>query len=147
VPDIRVAFARPGCQEAGEARGGDLDERGGWLGPDLRAGDLIVITPPRAEGETAVPQRVLLSGNGPWALHPLTGCLELHVRDADGNAFSVAAVLADACFYVDADARLVGLPTGPLQLHVSASGYQSALISTTIPATGSKELRLSLPRR
>jgi hypothetical protein len=147
LPGLRVAFARPGFQETGTAHSFPLDASGGWLGPDLRAGDLIVITAKAADGEIAVPQRVLLSGGGPWAIHPPAGCLELHVRDVDGDAVAAVAVLADASFDVDGDARLVGLPAGSLQLHVSAPGCLSALISTTIAATGKKELRLDLPRR
>lgn len=123
-----------------------LDVGGAWLDLDPRAGDAFVVDVPYGDGEVGIPFRNVLTGTGPWTLQIPPGRLDLSVRDEQGAPIAASVLLGDESIYRQSDLHLVGLRPGPQQLFVVAEGFQTAIATTTIPATGRKELRLVLPR-
>jgi hypothetical protein len=150
---VCAGLVRAGFQQPGQPMRFDLDAEGRWLGPELRAGDAIVVEPRlsedrfnRAVGKEAVPFRSVLTGQGPWTIVPPAGVLALTVTGStrdDGLAF---AHFGDFSCWVQGPLELIGLVPGPLRLYLSAPGCQTAIVDTVIPATGRKELQVTLPR-
>lgn len=141
--DVVVGFARAGWQQAGDAHCWPLDADGGWLGPDLCAGDAIVV----GQQGARLPFRVVLQGDGPWQVEVPDGELALSIAGPDGAPLAAQVVVGDHA--VDADggvARLRGLPYGAHRLFVSAPGHRTAIVDAVVGAVP-KSLRVMLPSR
>jgi hypothetical protein len=136
-----------------------LDARGGWLGPDPRAGDAIVVPPsprelePVAEREGLaifdVPARTVLRGEGPWTVTVPAGQVLLEVRDARGELLvgSARVFVRDYAFVAGARALLRQLPAGLLVLHVAAEGHEACAVHVQVPARGIAAAKVALRRR
>ncbi len=139
-------FGRPGFFGVDDEPRFPLDERGGWTGPDLRAGDWIDIDALLLDDEhrISVPFRTVLAGEGPWVITPPTGALHLEVRGLGTSDARAYALVADQVFEIAPTSDWVGLQPGPLRLWISAPGRRTAIVTTTIPATGVKPIELEL---
>lgn len=137
-----VSFARAGLQEVGSTRQFELDAAGGWLGPDLAAGDAIVVQ----LDEAAVPFRTVLRGAGPWTIQVPRGELGFEVVDVQGAPLAASVVIGDHLATVSRNAPLRGLPLGPLRAWVSAPGHRSAAVEASV-AEAPRTVRIALPRR
>lgn len=138
-----AAWARPGWQAAGEPREWPLDATGQWRGPDLRAGDMVVVQRDAA----AVPFRTVLQGDGPWTITVPSGRLSLQVTDPEGTAIDAVVVVGDEeRDVVDGASTLAGLPNGPLRLFVSAKGRRSAIVDAVVNSQP-QTVRVALPAR
>jgi len=149
--NVRVRFLRAGHHEIGSEPIFPLDPSGGWLGPDLRAGDALIVEPVLASQDepnrTAVAFRTMLAGDGPWSITAPTGALALSLRGLARPGDAAFVLIGDQVFEVEGAAELFGLPAGPLQLAISAAGRRTTLVTTTIPATGKKSLVVELEER
>lgn len=143
LPGAEVTFARAGLQEVAHARRFPLSADGAWLGPDLRAGDAIVVR----RTKDAVPFRKVLQGNGPWTLRAPAGSLQLDVTCAAGpKDITVTCTFGDYEYRWRSGKPLVGLPSGPLRCYVSAPGHKTAVVDVTIGALPTR-LAVMLPKR
>jgi hypothetical protein len=143
LPGAIVALARPGWQEVDEEMPWSLAADGGWLGPDLRAGDTIVVR----RDEQAVPFRRALTGDGPWRIEVPAGRLELDIVAAGGAPLDAVVLFADHYEEVRrGHVALHGLPHGALRLYVSAPGHRSAIVDADVSAAGGS-VRVELPVR
>ncbi len=124
----------------------ELDANGAWLDLAPRAGDAFVVDLPHGDDEVALPFRTVLRGDGPWTLQMPAGRLDLQVRDEQGAPVVAFVFVADESIYHQTDLHLIGLRPGPQRLFVVAEHFQTAIVTTTIPATGPKSLRVTLPR-
>lgn len=141
--DVVVGFARAGWQQAGDEYCWPLDADGGWLGPDLRAGDAIIV---RRQGGR-LPFRALLQGDGPWRVELPDGELALSIVGPDGAPLAAQVLVGDHA--VDADggaATLRGLPHGVHRLFVSAPGHRTAIVDAVVGDV-QKPMRILLPAR
>lgn len=138
-----VGCLRAGWQQAGEASVWPLSADGGWRGPDLRAGDTVVV---ELDGD-AVPFRQQLLGDGPWTVQVPTGRLQLQVVDAEGEPVAATVVFGDAYAASDkGELQLQPLPPGPLRLYVSAPRCRSQVVDAVVAAEP-QTLRVVLPAR
>lgn len=146
---VQATFARHGLQAVGTARTFPVDERGHWRGPDLRAGDVIVVTAADAADADRIvlPYRTQLTGAGPWEIRLPDTALRLDVRSAGEQQLTAEVFVLDQRITVPPATTLRGLPSGPLRLWVGAEGHQAAIVDTIVPAEGTQELRLRLPVR
>ncbi|HEB53290.1 MAG TPA: hypothetical protein ENI87_08560 [bacterium] len=139
---LAAGMVRAGWQRVGSPRWFPLRADGAWLGPDLSAGDVVVV---RA-GDAAVPFRVQLEGSGPWQVRVPDGQLLLDVVDEAGGRLPATVVIGD----VDLDVRdrtpIEGLPHGPLRCFVSSPGRKSAIVHIAIDGAP-RSVRVVLPRR
>ena len=131
---VEVEWARPGYQGAGHTHSFELDDQGGWLGPDLRAGDALIL---RANDEV-VPYRTILAGPSPWTIRAPDGALELKLVDTEGNPLTATCIIGDHDHFLRPGAPLLGLSHGEMTCHLSVPGYQSAVVRTVINATPKK---------
>jgi hypothetical protein len=139
----KVGYLRAGWQQAGEASVWPLSADGGWRGPDLQAGDTIVV---ELDGD-AVPFRQQLVGEGPWTVQMPPGRLQLQVVDAEGEPVAATVVFGDA--YAASDKgmlQLQPLPLGPLRLYVSAPRHRSVVLDVDITHSATAR-RIELPAR
>ncbi len=143
LPDALVEFARAGLQAAGDPFQCDLDGQGGWIGPDLREGDAVVV---RLD-EEAVPFRSVLRGAGPWEVRLPGGQLDLEVTaDGVGGDDRITVLIGDVALETRGALELRGLPLGPLRLSISAPGHRTALLDTLV-GTDPRSVQVTLPRR
>jgi len=142
LPNASVGFARPGWQEAGDLREYELREDGAWLGPDLRAGDAIVV---RID-EHAAPFRQVLQGDGPWNVRAPIGEVVFDVLGIDTDEVEVTMVLDDYGRRVRNGAPITGLQPGSRRFFVSAPGRQTAIVDAEV-GDEPQTLRLELPAR
>lgn len=141
--DAVVGWQRAGFQEAGSASEWPLDRRGEWHGPDLQAGDVIVV-PGDAQ---RLPCRFELTGDGPFECTLPDGQLDLGISDERGNALDATVTFLDQWEYArNGGLSLRGLRHGPLRLFVAAEGHASAVVDTVVTAC-TKTVRLVLPSR
>lgn len=141
-----VRFGRPGFFEVrGEPRFA-LDERGGWTGPDPRAGDWIEVDTVILDDEQRItlPFRTVLAGDGPWTITPPTGALKLEVRGLAESEGGAHALIADQVHEIRATSDWVGLAPGPLRMWITAPGRRTAIVDTVIPTKGAKVLAVEL---
>jgi len=154
LPGLRATFSRAGMQAVGDGREFPLDAQGNFCGPDLRAGDAIVAlrtidaepTPPGAD-RILLPYRTVLTGDGPWEIRLPDTTLQLDVRGADDQPLASEVFVLDQQVTAPPATTLLGLPSGPLRLWVTAAGHQGAVVDTIVPAHGEKELHVRLPSR
>lgn len=144
--DVAVRFGRDGYFGVGAGPHYELDAQGAWTGPDLRAGDAIVVTarlPESAEetGRTAVPFRTVLTGAGPWTITPLTGVLEVELRGIESKAH---VLIGDQLFDIGSKCSLVGLPPGPVTMWFTAKNRRTAIVTTTISASAPNAVTVEL---
>jgi hypothetical protein len=137
-----VSWARAGCQEVAHMRKFALDEDGGWLGPDLLAGDALVV---RASDD-AVPFRTVLAGVGPWTITAPDGRLELDVVDDQGAPCKVTCVVGDHDRLVRPGKPLLGLPRGRSTLYLSAEGFRTAIVDAVV-GDATVRVRVALQKR
>ena len=139
-----VGMARTNQLEPGRTELFPVREDGAWLGPDLRAGDAIVIA---ADEEDDPPFRTVLRGEGPWEIRRPAGGLRLQVQDEHGGPLAAEGVLDDAEVEIDGERILNNLAPGPHSLIVGAEGWQTAIATVFVPVAGRAELRITLPVR
>ncbi|MCK5940435.1 MAG: hypothetical protein KAI24_00590, partial [Planctomycetes bacterium] len=142
LAEHQVSWARAGCQEVGHMRKFATDADGGWLGPDLEAGDVIEV---RAS-EEAVAFRHVLTGDGPWTLRLPDGAIAFDVVDADGQPCNVTCMFGDRDHLVRPGKPLVGLQPGPQTFFLTASGHRTAVVHAVIGAEP-QAVRVQLQRR
>ncbi len=141
LPGAEVSWARAGHQEAGSMRDFAVGEDGVWMGPDLMAGDALLV---RAD-EDAVPLRTVLEGPGPWVVKVPAGALALELVDEHGAPTRAWCVLGDHEDLLEPGAVLKGLPPGEHTLYLSAAGYQTAVVRVTV-GTQQTALRVVMKR-
>ena len=136
-----VGWQRAGWQAAGITADWPLDARGEWLGPDLQAGDGIVV--PASSDRVAF--RTVLAGAGPWELQLPAGQLALAITDARGAPLPATVTWRDDHAVAAAGELLLrGLPCGRLRLYVGAAGHRSAVVDADVDTTA-RTLRIVLP--
>ncbi len=120
----RVGFARVGWQEAGDSHAWPLATDGAWQGPDLRAGDAIVV-----EREGWLTFRCPLIGEGPWTVTLPSGEITFEIVDAAGSPCAATIVVADhGVSAIAGQATLRGLPSGSHRVWISAPGMRTAIL-------------------
>lgn len=131
----------------------DLDEDGGYDGPDLREHDCVGLRTEYGEhrdwGGFLVQQRWQLTGDGPWTLRIPPGCVHLRAVDPQGMPIEADACLGENEFSIPPDgATLVGLSLTPQRLFLGAADRRTAIVDFT-PAAGdaAPTLRIVLPPR
>jgi len=139
-----VFWSRAGFQGGGHSRDWSLDVDGAWQGPDLRAGDCLLVECEGEDGE--LPWRTVLEGDGPWRLSPPAGQLDLEVETADGQLVAPVVSFLDQQFEIDDRRRLRRLPTGPLRLWIGAPGYRTAVVDAVV-TTQPQTITVTLPPR
>lgn len=146
IADVAVQFGRAGYFEVGSEPKFALDDQGGWTGPDLRAGDVIVVDPrsmgsEEREDRNVVPFRTVLAGEGPWTITPPTGVLEVEVRGIESEAH---VLIGDQLFDIGSKCSLVGLPPGPVTMWFTAKDRRTAIVTTTISASAPNAVTVEL---
>jgi len=137
-----AAFGRAGWQYAREWREWPLDEGGAWCGPDLRAGDGLLV-----QREGCVPLRSVLQGDGPWIITAPAGQLDLAIADDAGSPLAATLVVADEDVEAaGGSAHLRGLPAGPTRIWVSAVGHRSAVVDAVV-TSAPQAVQVILPPR
>lgn len=152
-----IALLRPGRSDFRERcfRIAALAEDGSWLGPDLRAGDgvLLPTDDEPAPGPAGVPTvdlpfRAVLDDTPSRELRLPSGSLHLHVDGADGAPIAKATVLlADSMWPLSAELAIRQLPAGQHRLLLGAAGHRTAIVEVTLEDGEHRELRLVLPQR
>ena len=74
------------------------------------------------------------------------GALDLGLRGLESEDARATVVIGDQILEIPARAEILGLPPGPARLFVTAPGRRTAIVDTTIPATGKKTLDVELER-
>ncbi|MBK8095526.1 MAG: carboxypeptidase regulatory-like domain-containing protein [Planctomycetes bacterium] len=141
--DTPVGFTRANHLDPGATVPFPLDDQGQWLGPDLRAGDAIVI----AGEDDDPPFRAVLAGDGPWEVRLPAAEVRVLVQDERGEPLDVEGVLDDLDIEIDGERLLRNLAPGPHSLIVGAEGRQTAIVAFEVPATGRAEVTIRLPAR
>ncbi len=144
--DVAVRFGRAGYFQVGAEPSFELDADGAWTGPDLRAGDVVLVETLLTEsadneGRIAVPFRTVLVGEGPWTITPPTGVLVLEVSGIESGAH---ALIADQVFEIGTKNTFAGLPPGPVTMWITAKGRRSAIVTTRVSATGPNAVTVEL---
>lgn len=143
LPDAIVAFARPGWQEVESERHWSLDTNGGWRGPELLAGDTILVQ----RDERARPFRTVLTGDGPWRIEVPAGRLAFDIVGADGAPLDAVVLFGDDHVQAkNGQVALHGLRHGPMRFYVSAPGRRSAIVDADVTPAGARQ-RVELPTR
>lgn len=155
MADTPIGFTRVGWHDVRE-RGPAFvtDDQGGWMGPDLVAGDSITvpaaawdIEQEASEGEQAVvdvPVRMVLQGAGPWRVRVPAGQLLIDVKREDGNPVRARVFVGDRSVMVSGPTLLRQLPPGKLQLKIAAPECKPVVVDTEVPANGKGELQIKL---
>jgi hypothetical protein len=138
-----AGFQRSNLGIDGEPDCWPLTEDGAWTGPELAAGDAVVL---RSGDGDPLPFRKVLAGAGPWTVQLPATELDLDVRDEQGPV--------EVGLFLDADwtsfhgtRRLLHLPAGEHRLFFTAPGHVTAIATVTVPDSGRVDLRVDLPRR
>lgn len=124
-----------------------------WWGPDLRAGDRVVLAadlePPTdldVKQTIDVSSRFRVEGEGPWTFQQHAGEMLIDV-DADGA--NVGVTIGVTHLSLKEPTLLRGLKPGTHQVFISSVDRQSAIVDIEVPAagTGRAHLKLALPPR
>lgn len=138
VPGAVVGFARAGHQEVEHTHCFPIAPDGGWRGPDLVAGDVLLV---RLSNDSA-PWRTVLPSNGPWTIRAPRGQLQLEIEGVVD--LEVTCVIGDYVCRWRKGQPIKGLPHGPLRCYVSAPGRRSVIVDTVIgPHTRRVAMRMS----
>jgi hypothetical protein len=130
-----------------------LDEGGGYEGPDLRPDDYVSLTnvydPGLGWGGTLVRQHWRLQGAGPWTLKVPDGRVRVLVVAPNGMPIEADAFLDENAFEIPRDGlTLLGLPLTPQRLFVGAAHHRTAVVDfTPAPGDAAPTLRIVLPPR
>ena len=138
----KLSWARAGYQQVDRWHDFDLDYEGGWQGPDLRAGDVVML---EGEGDE-LPFRTVLEGDGPWRIEAPVGQLDVRVRAAAGELVVPTIAFADQVLQVKDVRRLRRLRQGPLRLWAMAPGHRTAVIDVVVGAEP-QSIEVTLPAR
>jgi hypothetical protein len=116
------------------------------MGPDLRAGDWIDVDAVLLDDEQriTVPFRTVLVGEGPWTITTPAGALRLVVSGLAREEDRAHVLIGDQIHEVGETSDWIGLAPGPTRMWITAAGRRTAIVDTTIPATGAKELAVEL---
>lgn len=130
------------------------DDRGGWMGPDLKAGDAIVVpaAPWDIEQEATggdelavdMPFRTVLEGAGPWRIRVPVGQLHIDVKTDSGEPVRARVFLGDRSVLVTGPTLLRQLVPGKVKLMVTAPECKSVVVEAEVPATGRGEVIIKL---
>lgn len=132
-----------------------IDDAGGFLGPDPRAGDAIVV--PAApwdieleaeDGQELVvdlPFRTVLTGSAPWTIQVPAGQLRLDIHDKNGEPVTARVFVGDRSVLVRGPTLLRQLPPGKLDLVLTAIDRKTLQTTVEVPASGRGELSVELP--
>jgi len=142
--EAHADFARANMSDPGAQHTFAVDAEGGWLGPDLRDGDAIVVTAPV---EHAMPLRTVLRGDGPWTIRIPDNELRVVVVDEQGERVDAQLFWDDAWLQVENVASLRCVRPGPMRLFVTADGLQTAIVDLVVPESGLLEVEVKLPGR
>jgi hypothetical protein len=145
--DVTVRFSRDGQFEAGSSVAGALDARGGWLGPDLRAGDAVIVQRRAQAGVAHLPFRTVLAGSGPWTVRLPANEVELEVTGPQGARVPFTVFVADQSVSGEGSLVLAELPAGPTAMFVAAPGHRAARVEIDVPQRGRRAAKVELPVR
>lgn len=131
------------------------DDDGGFLGPDPRAGDAIVVPAAAWDLEQEpgddqqlvvdVPFRTVLAGSGPWTIQVPGGELALDIHDKEGKPIKARVFVGDRSIAVEGPTLLRQLAPGKVELVITAIDRKTMFATAEVPANGRGTFAVELP--